>query len=422
MANLRHGSPVILSGWLEKEGKLLKSKNRRYLKLHGTMLSNHRDENSPATWEISVVDCSVAPGTRPFELVITSPQKKLSLFASSDEDFKNWCDALKRATASGVGDFYSLGRLLGEGAFAQVRLGIDRESGEKFAVKVIKKRNLDPRELDFILREVNILKSVTHPNIVNTYDVFDMKDSLHLVLEFMEGGELFDIIADEGQFSEQAASQVMRDVVKGVQYLHMHSIVHRDIKPENILCKSKGKPLQVKLADFGLANFSEDGTVQESIGIGAGLVGTPGYVAPEVVKGEQYGPAVDLWACGVILYIMLSGKMPFYGRDDNECLRRIAGGIYDFPDREWAQISDKAKSLVRALLQVDPGKRLTANAALQHEWLAEPSELSDTPIPNDLSGIHSSRRKFKKAVMAAMTVGKMKELMSNKQEEDANLT
>jgi calcium-dependent protein kinase len=112
---------------------------------------------------------------------------------------------------------------------------------------------------------------------------------------------------------------------------------------------------------------------------------------------------------------MLSGKMPFYGRDDAECLRRIAAGSYQFPDREWSQISDGAISLVKALLQVDPEKRLTANAALQHQWLADPAELSDAPIPNDLSGIHSSRRKFKKAVMAVATVERMKDLMKSTQ-------
>lgn len=188
--------------------------------------------------------------------------------------------------------------------------------------------------------------------------------------------------------------------------------MHRDLKPENVLCKSKDWPLAVKLADFGLANFAEDGNVRESTVGGGGMVGTPGYVAPEVVKREPYGPPVDMWACGVLLYIMLSGKMPFFGRDDNECLRRIAVGQYSLPDREWSSISPDAISLVKSLLQLDPEKRLTANAALQHQFLAEPDVLSAEPIANDLSGIHSSRRKFKKAVMAAVTIERMKDIMA----------
>ncbi len=311
---------------------------------------------------------------------------------------------MKQSADSGVKDFYILGELLGEGAFAQVKLGTDRETGDKVAVKIIKKNQYDHKEMEYILREMNIMKSVSHTNIVNTVDIFNSPKYLHIVLEYMQGGELFDIIADAGNFSEQQASQVMRDTIKGVQYLHLHGIVHRDIKPENVLCKSKDWPLHVKIADFGLANFTEDGEVREKT---QALIGTPGYVAPELVRGEHYGAAVDMWACGVLLYIMLSGRMPFYGRDDQACLRMIAIGKYEFPDREWSRISEDAKSLVRGLLQVDPDKRLTADAALQHRWLADPNAQSSSPIQNDLSNIHSSRRKFRRAVMAAVTTQRM---------------
>jgi serine/threonine protein kinase len=421
MAELRHGSPANLDGWLQKEGKYFKSRYQRYLKLRGSVLSNHHNEESPATWKVNVMDCKVSVGSRANELVIELPQRKVSFFAVNESEHKRWTAALKRASASSVEDFYTLGKILGEGAFAQVLLGVDKETGESFAIKVIKKKACDPKEMDFLLREVQILKSVSHENIVNTHDVFDTNDRLNLVLEFMEGGELFDIIADAGHFSEQAASQVMRDIVKGVQYLHMHNIVHRDLKPENVLCRKKEWPLQVKIADFGLANFAEDGSIQESTAAGCCMVGTPGYVAPEVVKREAYGPPVDMWACGVLLYIMLSGKMPFYGKDDSDCLRKIAAGQYSMPDREWKSISTDAKSLVKSLLQVVPEKRLTANAALQHNFLAQPNALSNEPIANDLKGIHSSRRKFKKAVMAAVSVERMKDIMA-KNLEASNAT
>lgn len=221
MAQLRHGTPVNVDGWLLKEGKFFKSRYKRYLKLRGSVLSNHHSEESPATWEVNVIDCPVGLGSRKNELIISLPQRKVSFFAQSETEFKEWSGALKRASASSVEDFYALGKVLGEGAFAQVRLGIDKETGESFAIKVIKKKEYNPKEMDFLLREVNILKSVSHTNIVRTHDVFDTRDRLNLVLEFMEGGELFDIIADAGHFSERKASQVMRDIVKGVQYLHM---------------------------------------------------------------------------------------------------------------------------------------------------------------------------------------------------------
>lgn len=397
-----------MEGWLVKEGKRFRSRYRRFLVLKAGMLSNHHNEQAPPTWQVRVADCPFSVGSRQNEIVIHLPQRKISFFADTHDDFQKWATALKSASASGVDDFYRIGDLLGEGAFAQVKLAVDKESGEKCAIKIIAKHGYDKKEMAYIMREMDIMKSVSHPNVVDTVDVFDSPTHMHIVLEYMQGGELFDIIAEAGSFSEQQAAQVTRDVVKGIQYLHMHDIVHRDIKPENVLCKTKSWPLQVKLADFGLADFAEDGEINEQQ---QNMIGTPGYVAPEVVKREKYGAAVDMWAVGVLLYIMLSGKMPFYGRDDVACLRMIASGKYSMPPREWDKISEDAISLVRGLLQLNPGKRLTANAALQHKWLADPSSLSTSPINNDLSQIHSSRRKFKRAVMAAMTVGRINNLV-----------
>lgn len=395
-----------MEGWLHKEGKRFRSRYRRYLRLKSGVLSNHHSETSPPTWTVRVADCPFSEGTRQNELVIQLPQRPISFFADTHEAFQNWIAALKSSGSSGVDDFYRIGNVLGEGAFAQVKLAIDKETGEKCAIKIVKKHGYDPKEMEYILREMSIMRSVSHPNVVNTIDMFDSPTYLHLVLEYMQGGELFDIIADAGSFSEQQASQVTRDVIKGVQYLHMHDIVHRDIKPENVLCVTKAWPLQVKIADFGLADFSKDGEINAA----GSMIGTPGYVAPEVVNRKNYGAPVDMWAVGVLLYIMLSGKMPFYGRDDNACLRMIGKGEYSMPPREWSKVSADAISLVKGLLQRHPAKRLTANAALQHKWLADPSAASAKPIDNDLSGIHSSRRKFRKAVMATMTVGRINNL------------
>ncbi len=396
-----------MEGWVEKEGKFFRSRYKRFLKLRGGILSHHHNPASPATWELSLNDCTVNPGQRSNELVIQLSSRKVSIFVDDPESRKQWSMALKQSAGSGIKDFYTLGALLGEGAFAQVKLGTDRETNEKVAVKIIKKHQYDHKEMEYILREMNIMKSVSHPNIVNTVDIFNSAKYLHIVLEYMAGGELFDIIADAGNFSEQQASQVTRDIIKGVQYLHLHGIVHRDIKPENVLCITKDWPLHVKIADFGLANFTEDGEVREKTNA---MIGTPGYVGPEIVRGQPYGTAVDMWSVGVLLYIMLSGRMPFYGKDDQACLKMIAIGRYEFPDREWKTISEEAKSLVRGLLQVDPDKRLTADAALHHSWLKDPNALSATPIQNDLSGIHSSRRKFRRAVMAAVTVQRINAL------------
>lgn len=407
MANLRHGPPVFHCGWLDKEGTNA-TRWERYMRLSGTALSNSHGEDSQPSWQVSLIDCPVFVGSRPLEFQIQLRRRTLSYFARSENDFRSWKDAFQRALEKRIDCFYSIGPLLGEGAFAQVHLGHDVETNERFAIKIINRQAYEAREIQFILREVKIMMNIRHENIVDTFDVFDSLHHLYLVIEFMEGGELFDIVADQGHLSEQRASQVMRDIIKGVDYLHSMGIVHCDIKPENILCKNREWPLHVKLCDFGLANFYDKHDDQSTM---TAMIGTPGYVAPEVVKREPYGPPVDMWACGVVLYVMLSGRMPFYGKDDVQCLRRTAAGEYTFPDREWSNVSEDAKSLVRALLQIRPETRLTAKAALQHRWLALSDQNNSAPLPNDLSKIHSKlRQKFRRAVTAALTIERMREL------------
>ncbi|OSX70770.1 hypothetical protein BU14_0672s0009 [Porphyra umbilicalis] len=426
---MRHeeGADVIpeTRGWLRKEGETLHNLYKRYMVLKGCTFSNHRNEDGPATWTVDMTQASVRVGPRKNEVVLSLPQKRISLFAADDADQARWVAAMKVAIAGGrsVDTYYKLGRLLGEGAFAQVRLAADRETGEHVAIKVIKKSEFAPQEMEYIRREVQVCRQVYHSNIIETRDIFDTSAELFIVLELLSGGELFDQIAEAGSFTEKQAAQVMREITKGVAYLHKSNICHGDLKPENILTKSKKWPLDVKLCDFGLANFVQDDAASEEQlemvaekaqagkGAVAGYVGTPGYVAPEIVKREPYGPAVDMWACGVVLYIMLSGKMPFFGRNDAECLKRTAEGKYSFPAREWSRISPEAVSLVKALLQVDPSKRLTANAALAHTWLADPDAVADTPI-EDLAGIHSRKRKLRKAFTAAVTIGRLNNLMN----------
>lgn len=378
------------------------------MRLSGTALSNSHTESAQPSWQISLIEYPVSWDHRPFEFQIRLRRRVLSYFARSEADFLSWKQAFQRSLAMQIQRFYNFDRVLGEGAFAQVRLAHDVQTQERFATKIINKNAYNAREMQFIMREVKIMMNIAHDNIVNTFDVFDSLHHLHLVIEYMEGGELFDIVADQGHLSEQRASQVMREIIAGVDYLHNIGIVHCDIKPENILCKSKQWPLQVKLCDFGLANFYDKYNDNSTM---TAMIGTPGYVAPEVINREPYGPPIDMWACGVVLYVMLSGRMPFFGRDDIQCLRRTAAGQYSFPDREWQNVSADAKSLVRALLQIRPETRLTARAALQHKWLVVPEQNSTAPLRNDLSNIHSRiRQKFRRAVTAAVTIERMKEL------------
>ncbi len=414
MATLRHGAPVEIAGYFDKQGK--NNLFQRYLRLVDVVLSNSHDESKEPSWTVSVLHCTMTKGTLPREFHITLPKRVVSYFARSDEQYNAWLAALEIARSRVVERYYHVGNVLGMGAFSTVYSCSDLRTREMFAVKAIDKSKACTR-VDFSLREVDIMLRLCHPNVIETHDIFENISHLYLVIECMQGGELFDIIADSGHLTEQQASQIIRDVISAVRYLHKNGIVHCDIKPENILCKTKTWPLNIKLCDFGLAGIVEAGqdTGTHSTMIGnpgylTAKVGTPNYCSPELVRGQPYGTAVDMWACGVLLYIMLSGKMPFYGRDDKACLKMVATGRYQFPDREWRTISNEAKSLVRGLLQVDPDKRLTADAALQHNWLKDPNAQSTAPIQNDLSGIHSSRRKFRRAIMAAVTVQRMNAL------------
>eukprot|EP00180_Rhodochaete_pulchella_P001409 Plantae.Rhodophyta-Rhodochaete_pulchella.ctg222.p1 GENE.Plantae.Rhodophyta-Rhodochaete_pulchella.ctg222~~Plantae.Rhodophyta-Rhodochaete_pulchella.ctg222.p1 ORF type:complete len:441 (-),score=60.39 Plantae.Rhodophyta-Rhodochaete_pulchella.ctg222:1132-2454(-) len=395
--------------WFHIRTRMMHLSGERFLRLVGKTLSSHVDEDAPPLWSVTLTERVLMRGRAHMELVVNLPNARRSYVARSQNEFTRFEKAAKIAISRRIEHFYDVGRSIGEGAFAQVFIAQGKITKQRYAIKAVDKSN--PEEQEFILAEVNVIRTVSHQNIVRTYDIFDTPRTLFLVMEHCGGGELFDIIAEAGRFSESNASSVMRSIVRGIDYLALHNIIHRDIKPENVLCVDRKWPLRVKICDFGLAGFYRG----EERNNDRALIGTPGYVAPEIVKKEPYGPAVDMWGCGVLLYIMLSGKMPFYGRDDLECLRRIAHGVYSFPMREWRNISPDAVSLVKALLQLDPKKRLTAGACLLHKWL-DTESVPDTPIENDLSGIHSSRRKFRKAVRAVMTIERMKDVMDEREE------
>mmetsp|Transcript_1469 Transcript_1469/g.4440 ORF Transcript_1469/g.4440 Transcript_1469/m.4440 type:complete len:742 (+) Transcript_1469:250-2475(+) len=377
--------------------------------LNDSMLATYevKDSLHAPIWEIDVNSCPVSAGAKSDELLIHLPIKTLTFVAPSPEERQKWLLAIEGARKKEIPPFYAFGKLLGSGAFADVYLATDIRTKQTVAIKQITKSKCGKRELEFLQREINILKSMRHPNIISVYDVYDTPSTFYIVLEFMEGGELFDVIAHAGSFSEKDASAIMRDMVKGVAFLHSHGIVHRDLKPENMLCSSKCCPPQVKIADFGLAGFVSD--LHDP-----SLVGTLSYMAPEILNHEEYDGAVDMWSLGVILYVMLSGRMPFFGKTDDDCMEQIRAGRYWFPDKQWSSISNDAKSLIKQLLQLDPKIRLTAKATLNHRWLTG-RNLTDTCIANK-SSIHSSnKRRLRRAAFAVLCAAKLVRLLESGQ-------
>ncbi|PON32481.1 Serine/threonine protein kinase [Parasponia andersonii] len=295
---------------------------------------------------------------------------------------------LKDPTGREIELRYELGRELGRGEFGITYLCTDKATGETFACKSISKKKLrTPIDTEDVRREVEIMKHMPkHPNIVSLKDTYEDDNAVHLVMELCEGGELFDRIVARGHYTERAAAAVTKTIVEVVQVCHKHGVMHRDLKPENFLFGNKKETAPLKAIDFGLSVFFKPGERFTEI------VGSPYYMAPEVLK-RNYGPEVDVWSAGVILYILLCGVPPFWAELSNmewkgtvyELLilnllscraeteqgvaQAIIRSVLDFKRDPWPKVSDNAKDLVKKMLDPDPRRRLTAQEVLDHPWL-----------------------------------------------------
>ncbi|KAK8601899.1 hypothetical protein V6N13_058432 [Hibiscus sabdariffa] len=271
---------------------------------------------------------------------------------------------LKEPTGQDISAQYDLGRELGRGEFGVTYLCTDVNSGEKYACKSISKKKLRTAvDIEDVRREVEIMKHLPkHPNIVTLKDTYEDDDAVHIVMELCEGGELFDRIVARGHYTERAAAGVMRTIVEVVQMCHKHGVMHRDLKPENFLFGNKKETAPLKAIDFGLSVFFKPGEQFNEI------VGSPYYMAPEVLK-RNYGPEVDVWSAGVILYILLCGVPPFWAETEQGVAQAIIRSVIDFKRDPWPKVSDNAKDLVKKMLNPDPKQRLTAQGVLEHPWI-----------------------------------------------------
>ncbi|XP_007951486.1 serine/threonine-protein kinase DCLK1 [Orycteropus afer afer] len=258
---------------------------------------------------------------------------------------------------------YKVGRTIGDGNFAVVKECVERSTAREYALKIIKKSKCRGKE-HMIQNEVSILRRVKHPNIVLLIEEMDVPTELYLVMELVKGGDLFDAITSTNKYTERDASGMLYNLASAIKYLHSLNIVHRDIKPENLLVyEHQDGSKSLKLGDFGLATIV-DGPLYT-------VCGTPTYVAPEIIAETGYGLKVDIWAAGVITYILLCGFPPFRGSgDDQEVLfDQILMGQVDFPSPYWDNVSDSAKELITMMLLVDVDQRFSALQALEHPWV-----------------------------------------------------
>lgn len=298
-------------------------------------------------------------------------------------------------------DVFKLDKQLGKGAFGVVKLGIHKKTGEHLAVKSISKAKLVCKEdVKDVQAEVAIMNLVAgHQNVVTLKSTYEDKEAVHLSMELCAGGELFDSIVESGNFSEKKAAQVFRKMVQVVHHCHELGVMHRDLKPENFLLTSKGTDGELKLTDFGLGVFFKPGERFRD------LVGSPYYVAPEVLR-KNYSHEADMWSLGVILYILLSGLPPFWGDTEEQIFKMVLRGHIDFKTDPWPKLSDAAKECVKLLLEQDPSKRATAQDILSHDWFVNEGMREDVALDSVvLKRMHQFAQMNKLKKMCLMVVG-----------------
>jgi len=255
-------------------------------------------------------------------------------------------------------------KILGRGSFGIVYLVKQRYLSRYFAMKVIKKSPTKAKEEEEnLMNEVDILRKLDHPNIVKITDFYSLKTEYNIITEYCQEGELFDEIKAQSPFNEALAAWYLKQILSAVSYCHNMNIIHRDLKPENILIVKRQKNgfHPIKIIDFGTAKVFQKEKAEHV------LIGSAYYIAPEVLS-RNYTELCDLWSCGVIMYILLTGRPPFNGSSEEEIMKKIKEGTYDLKKYPWGVISEEAKDLLKGLLQVNTKKRLTAKAALEHKW------------------------------------------------------
>ncbi len=302
---------------------------------------------------------------------------------------------------------YTVAKELGSGAFSTVRLATKKDTGEKYAAKIVSKKELSKADLASLMTEIEILGSLQHLHIIRLFDTFDEGNDYYIVTELVEGGELFDRIVSKPHYSELEARDLIKSLIETIAYIHGNGIVHRDLKPENLLLMSLDNDADIKICDFGFAKRIVDLSPEET------ACGTPGYVAPEILRGDPYGAEVDIWSLGVICYVLLAGYPPFYDDDQRKLFKKIKEGRYYFHDEYWSHISREVIDLITKMLTVNQKERWSAKQLLQHSWITEDSnKLASKNLASSVVTLkkYNIRRKFKAAadaVMISNRIGRM---------------
>ena len=304
-------------------------------------------------------------GKKYYWFTIINPNKNRDYYCDNEEDYNNWVSVLKKATGyTNLLEIYDIKQKLGKGKFGLVKLGINKKKKKKVAVKIMNKNNMDSSDLELVRTEIEILKICQHPYIIKLYDVFENVDYIYIIMEHCPGGDLFSFLKKRDFcLKEEKVVVIMYKLCKAVYYVHSYGIAHRDIKPENVLLTSEDEDADIRLMDFGLSKIV--GPNQKC----TEPYGTLTYCAPEIILDKPYIKTVDSWSLGVMTYLMLSGSLPFSGKNEHEIAKNVVYSKLDFTKKPiWNDISKEAKDFISKLLEKDLKKRIDMKTALEHSW------------------------------------------------------
>ena len=301
-----------------------------------------------------------------YSFSVIYPSKTRVYYCKDKKEYDGWIEKLKIATGyTNLLEIYDVKNKLGSGKFGLVKLGINKKTGQKVAIKIMKKSSMDSSDLELVRTEIEILKICQHPNIIRLYNVFENADYLYIIMEYCYGGDLFSYLENRHfRVSEKRASNIIHQMATAVYYMHSYGVVHRDLKPENVLMTSTDEDSEIRILDFGLSKILGPYEKCDE------PYGTLTYCAPEIIVDEPYSKPVDLWSLGVMTYLMVSGKLPFNAEDENEIARQV---VYDEPNYTrnpvWKTISPECLDFIQKLLVKDQNKRMTIKGVLEHKWI-----------------------------------------------------
>ena len=326
---------------------------------------SHRGMHNLSGLFVKVEEAKTFEGKKYYCFSVVYPAKTRMYYCDDEKQFKDWIDNLKKATGfTNLLDIYEVKEKLGNGKFGLVKLGINKQTKEKVAIKIMNKKKMDTSDIELMRTEIEILKICQHPNIIRLYDIFENIDYIYIIMEYCPGGDLFSYLEKRKfQLPEERTAVIMNKMCEAVFYFQSYfGVIHRDLKPENVLMTSSGDDGDIRILDFGLSKIS---TPNEKC---TEPYGTLTYCAPEIILDEPYNKEVDMWSLGVMTYLMISGRLPFNAEDENKIARQIAFSEPDFNSDCWIKISKECINFIKKLLEKDPKKRMTIGDALKHDW------------------------------------------------------